>query len=69
MKNRNIKRGIHMEEYVSINVADQYLLHSGTNYENPVMLFIHGGHGTASSIFAHAFQNKWQKIFTVVHWD
>src|SRR5690242_9440966 len=63
------KRPICIEEYVSINGINQYLFHSGTKYENPVMLFLHGGPGSAESVLAHAFQEKWEDIFTVVHWD
>lgn len=33
------------------------------------MLFLHGGPGSAESLFAHFFQEKWEDIFTVVHWD
>ncbi|MDP4085260.1 MAG: alpha/beta hydrolase [Bacillota bacterium] len=68
MKNK-LKRLIYIEEYVQINGIEQYLFHSGTKYENPVMLFLHGGPGSAESLFAHAFQEKWEDIFTVVHWD
>lgn len=68
MKNKS-KRLIYIEEYVSINGINQYLFHSGTKYDNPVMLFLHGGPGSAESLFAHVFQEKWEDIFTVVHWD
>lgn len=68
MKN-NLKRPIYIEEYVSINDIDQYLFHSGTKYDNPVMLYLHGGPGSPESIFAYAFQEKWEDIFTVVHYD
>lgn len=33
------------------------------------MLFLHGGTGSAESLFTHAFQEKWEEIYTVVHWD
>lgn len=68
MKNKS-KKLINIEEYVSINGIEQYLLHSGVNYDNPVMLFLHGGPGSVESLFAHAFQEKWEDIFTVVHYD
>jgi len=68
MKNRS-KKLIYTEEYVSINGINQYLFDSGTKYDNPVMLFLHGGPGNAESLFAHIFQEKWEDIFTVVHWD
>ncbi|MBU3114454.1 alpha/beta fold hydrolase [Clostridium lacusfryxellense] len=68
MRNKT-KRLINIEEYVSINGINQYLFHSGTKYDNPVMVFLHGGPGSAESLFAHIFQEKWEEIFTVVHWD
>ncbi len=63
------KKLIYVEEYVPINGINQYLFHSGSNLENPVMLFLHGGPGSAGSVFAHAFQKKWEDIFTMIHWD
>ncbi len=68
MKNKS-KKVICVEEYVLINGIPHYLFHSGTAYENPVMLFLHGGPGSAGSLFAHAFQDKWEDLFTVIHWD
>ncbi|WPC42762.1 alpha/beta hydrolase [Clostridium sp. JS66] len=68
MKNKP-NRLIYFEEYVRINGIEQYLFHAGTNYDNPVMLFLHGGPGFAESTLSHIFQEKWEEIFTVVHWD
>lgn len=59
----------HFEEFVPINGIDQYLFHSGTSSANPVMLFLHGGPGSAESLFTRAFQEKWEEDYTVVHWD
>lgn len=66
---KKYKKLIFTEEYVLINGINQYLFHSGTNLSNPVMLFLHGGPGSVESLFTHAFQEKWEDIFTVVHWD
>lgn len=68
MKNKS-NRLIYSEEYVRINGIEQYLFHAGINYDNPVMLFLHGGPGFAESTLSYIFQAKWEKIFTVVHWD
>lgn len=68
MKNR-LNREVFFTEYVSINGIDQFLFHSGTSHNNPVMLFLHGGPGSAESLFTRAFQEKWEEIYTVVHWD
>lgn len=68
MRNKS-KKPIDIQEYVPINGINQYLYHLGTNTENPVLLYLHGGPGSAESLLAHLYQDKWEKIFTVVNWD
>ncbi len=68
MKNKN-NRPICISEYVRINGIDQFLFHLGTSVDNPVMLFLHGGPGSAESLFTGVFQDRWEEIYTVVHWD
>lgn len=57
------------EEYVEINGIQHYLLHLEGNKDNPILLFLHGGPGSAESIFAHLMQENWEKNYTVIHWD
>jgi Predicted hydrolases or acyltransferases (alpha/beta hydrolase superfamily) len=63
------EKPIDIREYVPINGISQFLYHLGTGYDNPVLLYLHGGPGSVESLFAYAFQDKWEDIFTVVHWD
>ncbi|MGL5577390.1 MAG: alpha/beta fold hydrolase [Sarcina sp.] len=63
------KNKIYGQEYVKINGILQFLYHSGTDSDNPVMLFIHGGPGIAESNYAYLMQEEWEKDFTVVHFD
>lgn len=69
MRKNKAKKLIHVEEYVLLNGIEHYLFHAGTSYDNPVMLYLHGGPGSAESLFAHAFQDTWEDLFTVIHWD
>lgn len=69
MLKKKSKKAVGVEEYVLINGIPQYLFHAGTSEENPVLLFLHGGPGSAASLFAHAFQDRWNELFTVIHWD
>ena len=69
MLKKRSKKAMGVEEYVLINGIHQYLFHSGTTDENPVLLFLHGGPGSSAALFAHAFQDKWEELFTVIHWD
>lgn len=68
MKNKS-SRMINHEEFVLINGIHHYLYHRGTNPSNPVLLFLHGGPGSAESLFTRVFQGKWEELYTVVHWD
>ncbi|MEH7014608.1 hypothetical protein V7087_28005 [Neobacillus niacini] len=54
MKNMS-KKLIYVEEYVPINGINQYLFHSGTNLENPVMLFLHTPFKINGKIFLQLF--------------
>ena len=67
MKNKDNKL-IYFDEYRKINGIEQYLLHSGTSYDNPVMLFLHCS-GFPESLLAYKFQKKWENIFTIVNLD
>lgn len=67
MKNKD-KKLICFEEYREINGIVQYLLHSGSSYDNPVILFLHCS-GFPESMLEYKFQKKWENIFTIVNLD
>ena len=60
---------IYIEEYIKVNGIEQFLYHSGTSYDNPVMLFLHGGPGVTESHHAYKVQDNWEKLYTIVHYD
>jgi len=61
--------GIDSLEPVRIGGIDQWIEVRGQNVSNPILLFIHGGPGIAFISLAAAFQDPWEKNFTVVQWD
>jgi pimeloyl-ACP methyl ester carboxylesterase len=61
--------GIDSLEPVHIGGIDQWIEVRGQNVNNPILLFIHGGPGIAFIPLAGAFQDPWEKYFTVVQWD
>jgi proline iminopeptidase len=61
--------GIDSVERVSIGGVDQWIEVRGESVRNPILLFIHGGPGSAFMPIARAFQDPWEKYFTVVQWD
>ncbi|MBI0580016.1 alpha/beta hydrolase [Neobacillus cucumis] len=56
-------------EEVQIGGFKQSILIRGENTNNPLMLFLHGGPGTAQIGLAPKFQRDLEKHFTVVNWD
>jgi pimeloyl-ACP methyl ester carboxylesterase len=54
---------------VEINGVKQTLLLRGENRRNPIVLFLHGGPGTAQISFAPRWLRELEKEFVVVNWD
>jgi proline iminopeptidase len=61
--------GINSLESARIGGIDQWVEVRGQNVNNPIILFIHGGPGTAFIPLAGAWQASWEQNFTVVQWD
>ena len=68
--NRHAPRGgISESMYVDINGDRQWISIYGQDINNPVLLYLHGGPGSASSLYDYAFTRKWSDVYTVVTWD
>ncbi len=61
--------GINESRYVTVNGSRQWISIYGENKNNPVLLYLHGGPGAATSSFDYAFTRKWADVYTVVTWD
>jgi pimeloyl-ACP methyl ester carboxylesterase len=56
-------------EKMKIGGVDQWILIRGYNRFKPLLLFLHGGPGTAQIAFARKFQAELERKFVVVNWD
>lgn len=54
---------------ICLGGLEQHLLIRGENRDNPVVLFLHGGPGSAQIGFAPRYQRELEKEFVVVNWD
>ncbi len=63
------KNGINVSFYVDINGSNQWINIYGKNIDNPVLLYLHGGPGSATSPIDYSFTRKWSDVYTVVTWD
>jgi proline iminopeptidase len=61
--------GIDQVVAVPIGGIEQWIELRGESVKNPILLFIHGGPGTAFIPLARGFQGPWEKYFTIVQWD
>ncbi|MDE7104871.1 MAG: alpha/beta hydrolase [Ruminococcus sp.] len=61
--------GINENMYVDINGSKQWVSIYGQDKNNPVLLYLHGGPGSATSSYDYAFTRKWSDVYTVVTWD
>ena len=63
------RNGIDEAAFVRIGGIDQWVTIRGRDRDNPVILFLHGGPGSAISTVAAPVFRNWEKDFTVVQWD
>lgn len=61
--------GINESMYIDVNGTKQWINIYGEDTDNPVLLYLHGGPGSATSDIDHAFTRKWADVYTVVTWD
>ena len=63
------KSGVECLEPININGVEQWIHVRGSNADNPILLFIHGGPGVCNIGWWDAIQKPWENYFTVVQWD
>jgi len=61
--------GINESMYIDVNGTKQWISIYGEDTDNPVLLYLHGGPGSATSDYDYAFTRKWADVYTVVTWD
>jgi len=61
--------GIEDSLAVEIGGIRQWLSIRGKDRDNPVLILLHGGPGSAEMAAGWAFQRGWEDYFTVVQWD
>jgi len=62
-------KGIDEASYASIGGIEQWVTIRGEDRNNPVLLFLHGGPGEATNLWAMPYFFPWEQRFTVVQWD
>lgn len=61
--------GIQELRSVEIGGVPQWISIRGSDRDNPILLFVHGGPGSPMMPLSWTFQRPWEDFFTVVQWD
>ena len=69
LNNRTPEGGINETMYVDINGDRQWINIYGQDKDNPVLLYLHGGPGQATSNEDYVVLRKLSKDYTVFNWD
>lgn len=68
-KGHTLQGSIASLEEINLGSQKQWILIRGTNTMNPVILFLHGGPGTADMTLLRRYTSELQSHFIVVSWD
>ena len=61
--------GIDEKTWIRLGDIEQWVTIRGRRLENPLLLVLHGGPGSAMSVVAHQAFDGWDEPFIVVNWD
>lgn len=62
-------RGIDEAKFLKLGGVRQWVTIRGQDHDKPVMLFLHGGPGSAKADYSYSSQRPWEDEFVVVNWD
>lgn len=65
----NFFNGVDQQAYIDIGGQKQYILMTGKDVSNPVIIYLHGGPGGPDTMVMYPFADELMDDYTIVGWD
>ena len=65
----NFFEGVDEEQYISLGGQEQYVLMTGKDVKNPVIIYLHGGPASPDSFCTYTFADYLTDEYTFICWD
>ncbi|MBP5403391.1 MAG: alpha/beta fold hydrolase [Treponema sp.] len=66
---KNFIKGVEEQTYVTLDGQQQYVLITGEDVSNPVIIYIHGGPATPDIMAMPAFTDELMSDYTIIGWE
>ncbi len=65
----NFKKGVDEQTFVTLGGQEQYVLMTGKDVSNPVIVYLHGGPAAPDTMVMYTFADELMDDYTIVGWD
>ena len=65
----DVINGVDEQGYIDLNGQEQYVMLTGSNTDNPVVIYLHGGPASPDTICTYAFSDRLKDRYTFVFWE
>lgn len=65
----NFINGVEEQTYITLGGQEQYVLMTGKDVKNPVIIYLHGGPGSSDTMVMYTFADLLMDDYTIIGWD
>lgn len=65
----NFIDGVDEQAYIPLSGQEQYILMTGRNVSNPVIIYLHGGPAAPDTMVMYTFADRLMDDYTIIGWD
>ena len=65
----NYKNGVDEQAYVALGGQEQYVVITGRDVSNPMVIYLHGGPASPDTMVMYTFADRLMDAYTIIGWD